>query len=79
MQDICMSHPPVDISTLTKEERLCLLEELWDSLDSEQDIAITSAQKAELRLRAESLHEGTLKTLPVNDVLKAIRSRNVSG
>jgi putative addiction module component (TIGR02574 family) len=73
-----MNQPPFNINTLPKEERLSLLEAFWDSLNPEQDILITPSQKAELIKRSRALAEGTLKTLPVNNVLKAIRSKNVS-
>lgn len=42
----------IDFSHLTREERLQLIEELWDSLDEEQDPPdLTPAQRAELDRR----------------------------
>ncbi|MEM8637637.1 MAG: addiction module protein [Cyanobacteria bacterium P01_G01_bin.54] len=72
-----MSHSPININVLTKDEKLNLLKALWESLDAEAEMTITPAQHAELRVRSQALHQGTLKTLPVDDVLNAIRSRNV--
>ncbi len=72
-----MSHLSVDIDTLTKEERLSLLEALWESLDLDRDIPVTSAQKSELKARKQALREGNLKTYPVDEILNAIRSKNV--
>lgn len=69
-----MAQIPVDIGLLTKEERLQLIEDLWNSLDPEQDISLSLAQQTELRSRSQALREGKLKTVPVDDVLKAIRS-----
>jgi putative addiction module component (TIGR02574 family) len=39
-----------EIIRLSPEERLSLIEQLWDSLD-ESDIPVTAAQKAELTRR----------------------------
>ncbi|HEV2178285.1 MAG TPA: addiction module protein [Terriglobia bacterium] len=41
--------PPIDIANLGAEERLCLLEELWDSLRATPEaIPLTNAQREEL-------------------------------
>jgi putative addiction module component (TIGR02574 family) len=47
---------PDEIVRLTPPERLALIAQLWDSLDQEQ-LPLTSAQKAELERRLSSLHE----------------------
>ena len=49
-----MERPNVDIKTLTPEERLTLLEEIWDSLEPE-DVPMTDAQRAELDRRLDDL------------------------
>jgi putative addiction module component (TIGR02574 family) len=67
----------VDIDTLSKSERLGLIEELWESLDAEHDVPVSSAQRDELKARAEALKAGTLEMLDLDDVLDAIRSRRV--
>jgi putative addiction module component (TIGR02574 family) len=49
-----MGHPAIDIDTLSPEERLDLLEKLWDSLEPSQ-IPVTEAQKRELDRRLDAL------------------------
>ena len=43
-----------EITRLSPEERLTLIEQLWDSLD-DTDIPVTPAQKAELARRLATL------------------------
>ena len=45
-----------DLSRLTPPERLALISELWDSLDSDQ-LPLTAAQRTELDRRLETLDE----------------------
>lgn len=45
-----------ELSRMTPPERLALISQLWDSLDSEQ-LPLTAAQQAELDRRLESLDE----------------------
>ncbi|MFM2041753.1 MAG: hypothetical protein RLY86_329 [Pseudomonadota bacterium] len=48
----------IDFSHLTREERLQLIEELWDSLDEEEDPPdLTPAQRAELDRRLATLDQ----------------------
>jgi putative addiction module component (TIGR02574 family) len=46
----------IDIERLSPEERLDLIERLWDSLDSE-DMPVTAAQAAEIDRRLATLDE----------------------
>jgi len=46
----------IDIDKLTPAERLELIGELWDSLESE-DVPLSPAQQAELERRLETLEE----------------------
>ena len=47
-----------DIEMLTVEERLDLIERLWDSLSvTQDDIPLTDAQRAELDRRLDELDE----------------------
>ncbi len=63
-----MQLTPDQIVRLTPQERLSIIEQLWDSL-SEADLPLTSAQKAELERRlatfdddrAQALTWGSLK------------------
>jgi len=45
-----------DLSRLTPPERLALIEQLWDSLDSDQ-LPLTAAQRTELDRRLETLDD----------------------
>jgi putative addiction module component (TIGR02574 family) len=45
-----------DLSRLTPPERLALITELWDSLESDQ-LPLTAAQRTELDRRLEALDE----------------------
>ena len=49
-----MARPAVDIDQLTPEERLDLIERLWDSL-SDDDVPLTSAQREEFDHRLDAL------------------------
>ena len=49
-----MAKPNIDISQLSPEQRLELLEELWDSLSGSPDaLALTNAQREELDRRID--------------------------
>ena len=49
-----MGQSAIDISALSPEERLELLERLWDSLDPEE-VPLTEAQRAELKRRVDRM------------------------
>jgi putative addiction module component (TIGR02574 family) len=49
-----MARPAVEIDGLTPEERLALIERLWDSL-SDDDVPLTDAQREELDRRLDAL------------------------
>jgi putative addiction module component (TIGR02574 family) len=69
-----MRRPNVDIKALTPEERLTLLEEIWDSLEPE-DVRLTEAQRAELDRRLDDLERNPDAGIPWEEVLKQIRER----
>lgn len=51
-----MSRPAVDIDSLSPDERLDLIEDLWDSLAATPEkIPLTAAQRAELDRRLDRL------------------------
>ena len=54
------------------------IEQLWDSLSPEA-VPVTEAQRAELRRRLEALESGEMKTLPLDQVLSAIRAGRATG
>lgn len=69
-----MRRPHVDIRALTPEERLTLLEEIWDSLEPE-DVPLTDAQRAELDRRLDDLERDRDLGIPWEEVLRQIRER----
>lgn len=70
-----MSRFSLDIEALSKDERLTLIEKLWESLSSDEEPPITDVQRTELKARVDALVAGKLKMLDVEEVLEAIRSR----
>jgi len=75
-----MASKAVDVEALSTEERLELLEQLWDSLSANPAaIPLTEAQRAELERRDAELDEdirmGRPLGIPWEQVLREIRSR----
>ena len=71
-----MSKRDVDIASLTPEQRLSLLEELWDSLAAEPEaLPITPAQRVELDRRLDDLDVEGPVGIPWDEVLRRIRDR----
>jgi putative addiction module component (TIGR02574 family) len=71
-----MSKRGLDIASLTPEERLDLLEELWDSLAARpEQIRLTGAQRAELDRRLDDLEREGPVGIPWDEVLGRIRGR----
>ena len=64
----------IDIAKLSPDERLELLEKLWDSLSPEA-IAMTDAQTKELDRRLDELDREGPVGIPWNEVLNRIRNR----
>lgn len=75
-----MSEPALSIESLSWQERLDLLERLWDSLSQRpSDVPFTVARRQELDRRLDSLDEDVRAARelggPWDDVLKEIRAR----
>ena len=71
-----MSTNAVDIEKLGVEERLRLIEELWESLSADpQAVPLTKAQKGDLDRRLDAIEAGDDAGIPWNDVLDRIRNR----
>jgi putative addiction module component (TIGR02574 family) len=68
-----MGKPVIDVSTLSRSERLELLEQLWESLRHESEPLVTEVQRAELASRLAALESGEMKTVPLDQALTAIR------
>jgi putative addiction module component (TIGR02574 family) len=67
----------IDIATLSREEQLELLEQLWDSLSSTPEaIPLTDAQREELDRRLDELDREGPVGIPADDVLNRLRSRS---
>jgi putative addiction module component (TIGR02574 family) len=65
----------IDISTLTVEQRLELLDEIWESLSQEPDaIPLTEAQREELDRRIEDLDREGPVGKPLEQVLREIET-----
>ena len=68
----------IDIAKLSPEERLELLEQLWDSLaDTPEAIPLTDAQREELDRRLDDLDREGPVGIPWNEVLDRIRNRTL--
>jgi putative addiction module component (TIGR02574 family) len=66
----------IDIASLSTEERLHLLEELWDSLSATPEaVPLTNAQREELDRRLDELDRDDAVGIPWEEVLPRIRSR----
>jgi putative addiction module component (TIGR02574 family) len=64
----------IDIESLSPQERLDLIGQLWDSLDA-NDVQLTTAQAAELDRRLETLDEDIKDGQDAGDVLAELRRR----
>jgi len=70
-----MSKRGVDIGSVTPEERLSLLEELWESLAAAPEaVPLTEAQRAEVDRRLDDLEREGPVGIPW-EVLSRIRSQ----
>jgi putative addiction module component (TIGR02574 family) len=66
----------IDIARLSFEERLRLLDELWESLSRTPDaIPMTEAQREELDRRLDELDRDGPIGIPWQEVLQRIRGR----
>ncbi len=72
-----MSKSALNISELSFEERLRLIEELWDSLnETSATVPLTNAQREELDRRLDDLERSGPEGIPWDQVLQQIRSRS---
>ena len=68
----------IDINSLSSEERLRLLDELWESLSAAPEaIPLTNAQCEELDRRLDELDREGPIGIPWEEVLQRIRSRTL--
>jgi len=68
----------IDIAGLSSEERLRLLDELWESLSATPEaIPLTTAQREELDRRLDELDREGPSGTPWEEALHRIRSRTL--
>lgn len=75
-----MDQPSIRIEAMSKDERLELLEKLWDSLSqAPEDVPVTDAQRAELDHRAAELDrdmtEGQALGVSWDEVARQLQAR----
>ncbi len=69
-----MAKLEIDINKLSPDERLDLIEELWDSLSADpSNIPLTDAQAKELDRRLDEMEKDTTLGIPWENVLAQIR------
>jgi len=72
-----MSNRDFDIASLTPEERLSLLEDLWDSLAAVAEaLPLTPVQRVELDRRLDELDAEGPVGIPWDELLSRIRNRS---
>lgn len=71
-----MPQAPFDFTGLSSEERLELVERIWDSLaERPESLPVTAAQKAELDRRLDEMARDGGDGIPWDEVLRQIRAR----
>ena len=68
-----MSEPAIDISRLSPDERLRLLERLWDSLN-DHEVPLTASQREELDERLDELDREGPRGIPWDEVLERLEN-----
>ena len=64
----------IDIAKLSPQQRLELLEQIWDSLAATPDaVPVTSAQREELERRLDELDREGPVGIPWDEVLRRVR------
>jgi putative addiction module component (TIGR02574 family) len=72
-----MSKPAINIDDLNPEERLRMIEKLWDSLSAQPgSVPLTDAQRQELDRRLDDLERSGPEGIPWEEVLEQIRARS---
>jgi putative addiction module component (TIGR02574 family) len=71
-----MNELNIDIDRLDVEQRLRLIERIWESLNKDPTaIPLTPAQRAELDRRLDEVEQGHTGGIPWDEVLEGIRKR----
>ena len=69
-----MTRPKLDLESLTTEERLALIEQIWDSLDP-RDISLSKKQREELARRLDDHDRHPDRVLPWSEARRHIIDR----
>lgn len=69
-----MARPAIDVSKMTAEEKLDLIDELWQSLQPE-DFALTDTQRAELDRRFDRIDRDGMQGVPWHRVRAKMTSK----
>jgi putative addiction module component (TIGR02574 family) len=71
-----MARPAIEIDKLGVDERLDLIEEIWESLVSDpRQVPLPDAHKAVLDKRLDQIEAGDDRGIPWEEVLNRIRNR----
>ena len=71
-----MEKPAFDPEALSTEQRLELLERLWESLRSNpNDLPLTAPQREELDRRLDELERGVVKGVPWEHAIAQLKAR----
>ena len=71
-----MVRPAIEIEKLGVDERLDLIEEIWNSLSRDPDkVPVPDSHKAELDKRLDEIDAGDDAGIPWQEVLSRIRNR----
>lgn len=74
-----MSMPAVDIQRMSPQERLKLIEDLWESLQADPDtLQLPESHRAELDRRIEDMDKNPADSLPWEDVQQHLRLGRIS-
>ena len=66
----------IDIASLSPEQRLQLLEQIWDSLATNpESVPVTAAQREELERRLDVLDREGPVGIPWDDVVRRVRGQ----
>jgi putative addiction module component (TIGR02574 family) len=71
-----MGRPNIDISDLTTDQRLALIEELWDSVAARPgELTLTEEQRTELDRRLDEMDRDDTLGVPWEAAMNEIRGR----
>jgi putative addiction module component (TIGR02574 family) len=64
-----------DYKSLSTPEKILLVEEIWDSIDEDANIPLSTEQKNLLSRREKDLTEGKVKTKAWGEIKKKLKKR----